>query len=144
MQLIGFAVKKVVAEKFPQFKLGPINTNIEFTNVEEEKAELLKDEAALKISFKFTITYSDSDDKDAQKLGELLFEGDMIFATKDEEVKDLTKAWKKNEIPDKYRLPLINFVLKRCSTKALLLEEDLNLPPHIPFPQIRKGPAKKE
>ena len=68
MQLIGFTIKKVVAEKFPKFKLGPINTNIEFTNVEEEKAELLKDEAAIKINFKFTISYSDSDDKNSQKL----------------------------------------------------------------------------
>ncbi len=144
MQLIGFNLKKITASKSPDFKRGAINTNIEFSDVVREKMDLLKDTEALKIAFTFSITYTEKEqNQDAEKKsesnqGEVTFEGDILFSANKEEAKDITKSWKKKQIPEQYRIPMINFILKRCSVKALSLEEDLNLPSHIPFPQIRK------
>ena len=146
MQLIGFNLNKIKAEKSPAFKRSSINTNIEFIEVEKDKLDLLKDTEALKIAFIFSIAYTDAEakeqkkeEKEEQKHGEISFEGTVLFSANKDESKDLTKSWKKKQIPEQFRIPLINFILKRCSVKALSLEEDLNLPSHIPFPQIRKG-----
>jgi hypothetical protein len=135
MQLIGFNLKKIKAEKSPNYKRSSINTNIEFTDVIKEKVDLLKEATAIKISFIFSVVYSDAEDKETV-LGEISFEGEIVFSADKEETKDITKAWKKKTIPENLKIPLFNFILKRCSTKALTLEEHLNLPSHIPFPPV--------
>ncbi len=139
MQVIGFNLKKILAERSVNFERGPINTNIEFTNIDKEKVELLKDAEALKISFIFSVIYSDQEKKEL-KHGEISFDGDIIMSADKEEAKELTKSWKKKQIPEDTRIPLINYILRKCSTKALLLEDDINLPIHIPFPLVRKNP----
>ena len=139
MQVIGFNLKKILAERSTNFQRGPINTNIEFTDVDKEKLDMLKDLEAIKISFVFSISYADQEKKEELKHGQVSFEGDIILSSTKEEVKNITKSWKKKQIEEDTRIPLINFILKKCSTKALILEDDLNLPAHIPFPQVRKG-----
>jgi hypothetical protein len=147
MQLIGFNLKKISAEKSPKFKTGTMNTNIEFTDVDKQKIDLLKEAEAVKISFLFTVSYTEAekektenDEKKQQleKFGELVFDGDMMLSSTKDEADEIINTWKKKQIPDQFRIPLINYILKKCSTKALSLEDDLNLPLHIPFPQIRK------
>ena len=139
MQVIGFNLKKILAQRSLNFQRGPINTNIEFTNVEKEKVDMLKDLEALKMSFIFSVNYSDQEKKDELKHGEISFEGNILLSSTKEESKDIQKSWKKKQIQENVRIPLINFILKKCSVKALALEEDLNLPSHIPFPQVRKN-----
>ena len=51
--------------------------------------------------------------------------------------KEFIKLWKDKQIPKDRLIPLYNFILKKCSVRALQLEEDLNLQPHIPFPQVK-------
>lgn len=138
MQLVGFGLRKILAERKPTFKRGPVNTNIEFTDVAKEDIEFLKSENAIRVSFVFTVIYSDPEKKDEIKHGEVVFEGDMALSVTKDEFKEITKSWKKNQIPEDLRIPLINFILRKCSTKALALEDDLAIPLHIPFPQVRK------
>mgnify|MGYP001576040919 FL=1 len=52
--------------------------------------------------------------------------------------KEFIKSWKNKEIPKDRMINLYNFILKKCSVRALQLEEDLNLQPHIPFPQVKQ------
>ncbi len=140
MQPIGFNLKKILAQKSLEFKRGPINTNIEFKEVKEEEITLLKDSNALKISFIFSISYAHPEktpDTNIENLGEVSFEGEIMFSVTKDEFKEITKSWKNKQIPDQFRIPLINFILTKCSTKALSLEDDLNIPFHIPFPQVR-------
>ena len=139
MQVIGFNLSKVLAERSPDFTRSAINTNIEFSNVEKEKVDLLKDAEAVKISFKFSVIYEDREKKE-KKNGEVSCEGVIVLSTSKEEAKDFHKSWKKKEVPKDTMIPLYNVILKKCSLKALQLEDDLNLPPHIPFPQIRAQP----
>lgn len=140
MQLIGFNLKKIHAERSPEFKRGAVNTNIEFTDIVKEKIELINNEA-LRISFLFDVVYTEAQNKEL-KLGQIVFEGDILFSADKEESKNILKSWKDKKIPDEIRLQMINLVLKRCSTKAFNLEEDLNLPYHIPL-DIRPSPPQQ-
>ncbi|MDO8508360.1 MAG: hypothetical protein Q7S27_01605 [Nanoarchaeota archaeon] len=139
MQIIGFNLKKVLAEKSENFQRGPINTNIEFTNVDKENLDMIKDNEALKVSFIFSVQYQDAEKKDDLKHGEVSFNGDILISVSKDESKEITKSWKKKQIPEITRIPVINFILRKCSAKALFLEDELNLPIHIPFPRVEKS-----
>ncbi len=145
MQVVGFNLIKILAKRELTYKRSAINTNIEFTNIEKESLPVLKDDEAIKISFKFDITYGDQektpDKKEKEeKQAEISFEGIIILSATKDEAKEYIKNWKKKEVPQESAIPLYNTILKRCSIKALQLEEDLNLPTHIPFPQVRAQP----
>ena len=145
MQVIGCTFTKIAAERSLSFKSNSsINTDIEFTEVNKEEMPLLKEAQALKINFKFGISYSTTPDKKGEKNGEVVFEGNILLSATKDEVKDLLKSWKKKEIPAPVRVPLLNFILKKCSAKALDLEEQLNLPPHIPFPLVKLQPKEEK
>ncbi len=148
MQIIGFNFTKISAEKTPSFKVGSsINTDIEFTNIEEEKVSLLKDGSeALSASFRFTVSYAEQKEKQEKsaKEGELIFEGKIILSATKDEAKDLMKNWKNKELPNNFKMPIFNFLLKKCAPRALELEEELNLPSHIPIPQLHPQPPAQQ
>ena len=139
MQVVGFNLIKISATREMKYERSSINTNIEFTSVEKEELPILKDSEGIKISFKFTIAYGDPEKKE-KKSAELHFEGIILLGTTKEEAKEFLKDWKKKSVPQNTVIPLYNTILKRCSIKALQLEEDLNLPTHIPFPQVKAQP----
>ena len=140
MQVIGFNLTKVLGERKPEIKLGNIDHSFEFINIEKEKLNILKDNEALKISFKYGITYKDSEKKE-EKHGEISFEGNIITVVTKDEMKNIQKDWKSKKISPDLRTGLSNLVLRKCSGKAALLTDDLGLPPHIPIPLIQN---KKE
>ena len=137
MQVIGFNLTKILAERDEKFIKGSINTNIEFSDVKKETVELMKDAELSSIEFKFTINYAKPGNEEEVQ-GFVKFEGRILLATDKEQAKELAKSWKKKEIPEDIKIPLFNIILKKCSTKALMMEEDLNLPNHMPFPQIKR------
>lgn len=136
MKVIGFNLDEMHSKKSFDFKHMAISTDVLFTEVEKTKVDLIKDNEALKIEFKFTVSYKDSEKKDSQEKNEVTISGNILLMVSKEEAKDFLKSWKSKEIPRDKALTLYNFVLKKCSIKALQLEEDTNLPFHIPFPQI--------
>ena len=116
-----------------------MNTHIEFLAVEKEELPFLKDEETYKLTFQYTLTYdNEKDKKKSPSLGEISFQGTIVVKLDKEESKDLTKMWKKKQIPEKMVLPLYNFILKRCTIKSLSLEEDINLPFHLQLPQLKR------
>mgnify|MGYP001608513762 CR=1 FL=1 len=139
-----------------------INTNVTFTDIQKQTADFLKDSDALKTSFKFSVEYTDQDKKEDNKKdreksessktaekskdgspkdkNEISLEGFLLLSVSKDESKEFLKSWKNKEVPKDKVLPLYNFILKKCSIKALQLEEDLGLPLHVPFPQVRPGP----
>ena len=138
MQVVGFNFTKVSAEKATDFeKGGSINTHIEFTDQHKEKSELIKDKDITKLIFKYAVNYEDKDKKE-RKQGEITFEGILLLSTEKDETKNFQKSWKKKEIPKEFTASLYNFILKRCSIKALHMEDDIGLPAHLPLPQVRR------
>ena len=148
MRIIGFNFTKVSAERSIGKTMGKDrSTNIEFENIEEEEeSNLGKDDSKiLKASFKFSINYEEKDKKDTSS-AEVTLTGIIILMATKEEAKDIQKAWEKKELPASFRIPIFNFILRKCSIRALQLEDELNLPLHLPMPRldIEKSNEKKE
>tara|TARA_Y100000310_G_scaffold341674_1_gene441596 strand:- start:1322 stop:1753 length:432 start_codon:yes stop_codon:yes gene_type:complete len=142
MKIIGFNLSKIDANRSNDFKKSSINTNIEFTNVEKEKFDFMKDTNVLKTSFKFSVSYDDEEKKDVSH-GNVNLNGYLALSlTKDEE-KEFTNAWKNKEVPKEKVIPLYNFILRKCSVKAIQIQEELNLPSHLPLPQVKDVQEQK-
>ena len=145
MQVIGFNFTKISASRNKEIKHPSISTNIEFLELEKEKIDLLKEQDSLRLDFMFSILYQNGElrekakDKDKDKvpsMAEVKFEGNIILLSSEEESKELLKGWKKKDIDNNLRLSLFNLILKKCSARALALQEELNIPSHIPIPQV--------
>ena len=133
MQIIGFNLTKISSERFITKELPKerkISTNIEFTNIEKDKQALLNEEV-LQVYFKFSIIYE-------PKIAEIFFEGIIMLKLPPDQIKKVMKTWKKKKFDDSLQMPLLNFVLNKCSIRALQLEEELNLPPHLKLPTLQK------
>lgn len=143
MKIVGFNFTKISSWRSPDFKRTPISTNIEFKDIEKEKLEILTDQEALKVLFNFSIVYQDKEaKKEEDKQGEVSFEGFLVLVATKEEAKDIQKNWKKKKLSPALQIPLYNFILKKCTPKAVFLEDELNLPSHMPIPQV--SAQKKE
>ena len=142
MQIIGFNLTKISASKNEELKNTTIGTNMEFIDLEKTKLEFLKDKETFKVNFQFSVDYQDQESrakskgKDKETQAEINFEGNVAILVADEEAKELTKSWKKKELPSALRVFLFNFIIKKCSSHALMLQDQLNLPTHIQIPQI--------
>ncbi len=146
MQIIGFGFTKITAFKSENFtrNTANINTTMEFTNVLKEEIKLLKDNnEGLKLNFKLSIDYTLQDEKKQEKQdkqdkqGEISFEGYLIISASKEESKNIQKSYKKKQMSPTLLAPLYNFLLKKCTPKAMNLEDEIGLPLHIPIHQIK-------
>ena len=138
MNLAGFNFTKISIEKKgdkPQDL--KISTNIDISEISEIKSEVFKTrEMILGIKFSYVLNY----EKDFAKL---TFEGNVLLAVEPKIAKDVLKQWKDKKIPDEFKFPLFNFILKKANIKALQLEDEMNLPLHMPFPRIGKTEEEK-
>jgi hypothetical protein len=132
MNVIGFNFTRISANKEnKKDKLEKINSNLEFTNIVKESIDMLKEAHVAKIDFKYNIDYQPT-------LAAIDMEGVILIKSEEKEVDKLIKTWKKNKMEDEVKIPLFNLILKKCSIKALQLEEELNLPQHIQLPKLQK------
>jgi len=134
MQVIGFNFEKISAErkeqeKKPEEKIE-INSNISVKDITQEKIGIVKDKPVLKITFEFLVNYKPN-------VADIILRGNILTLVEKDEAKSITKKWKDKKISDDVRIPLFNIILTRCNLKALDLEEQLNLPTHIPLPRIK-------
>jgi hypothetical protein len=137
MKIVGFNFTKISAEKLsdkPE-KLE-IKTNIDIKEIAPIKSNIFKSkEELLGIKFAYTILY----EKDYAKID---FEGAVILSVDSKQSKSITKDWKNKDLKDDFKYPLFNIILTKSNVKALQLEEEFNLPLHIPLPTL--GPGKKQ
>jgi len=133
MQVIGFGFDKISAEKKaskPNVQNININSNINVKSISPEEINILKDKHTLKFEFEFLVDYKPD-------FANILFKGYVVLVVEKDESKDILKKWKNKKIPDDIRLPLFNLIMTKCNLRALQLEEELNLPTHIPLPRIK-------
>ncbi|MBS3099632.1 hypothetical protein J4463_00235 [Candidatus Pacearchaeota archaeon] len=129
-RVLGFGYKKISIERKKENQISKINTNIEITNIVKKELDLFKGKDILDVSYDFKIIYDSA-------VAELDFEGSAIIEVDDKNLfKEIISEWKNKKIPEEFRILVMNVVLSRCNLKALQLEEDFNLPPHIPIPRI--------
>lgn len=129
MQIIGFNLTKIAIEKKEKLISNlQINQSIDIKEVTKEKVPISENDA-LKMKFNFTITYKED-------FAKAEFEGNLILLPEKEELKNFLKEWKDKKVPSEVRIPLFNFIMNKCNIKALVLEDELNLPFHIPLPKV--------
>lgn len=129
MKIIGFAFKKISAEKSESVpKDIKINHNIELKDIVKDKIENLNQEV-LRIEFNFVVKYD-------PKFGEISIQGYVLLALDAEKSKEVLKKWKSKKVSDDIKIPLFNFIMTKCNIKAINLEDDVGLPLHVPMPRL--------
>ena len=74
--------------------------------------------------------------KERNKEGNVLFEGKIILSVNKEELKNITKEWKRKNLPEEVKIPIFNLILRKCTPKAVQLQDEVNLPFHVPMPRV--------
>jgi hypothetical protein len=149
MKILSLQLTKILAERKSELNNPTVNNNIQFLNVEKDSVELLKEHNILKVNFSYNLTYSNKSNSkeitEKDKCGEIIFEGFFLLSVSTEEQKDFEKAWKKKQVPEEHVEPLFNALLRRCTTKAIPLQDELNLPsPFLQVPSVKvQGPPSK-
>ena len=64
--------------------------------------------------------------------------GGIVISAENKEAGEILEKWKEKELSESFRLFLFNFILNKTGIKALQLEDDLNLPYHLPMPSLKK------
>ena len=129
MKIIGFNLTKISIERKekPEKELK-VTQNINLIDITKEKLTISKEEP-LNISFKLDIDYGGD-------FAKIEFKGNIILLPEKEETKKILKSWKDKKLSNEFRNPLFNFIMTKCSIKALALEDELSLPPHIQMPRL--------
>lgn len=138
MKIIGFSLTKISIEK-KENKKGNVSVknSLDVENISEEEVPI-SNKPALKIDFFYIIDYEPN-------VAKVEIKGSVITIDEKEESKDILKEWKsKKTYTHESKLGLFNFILSKCNLKALLLEEELDLPLHIPFPKLVSEQKKEE
>jgi len=134
MKLLGFNFTKIDIEKLSEKTENlKINSNIDISDISEVKQSMLKSKETI-ISVKFSYKINYNPDYAKISLG-----GNLIVSLEPKTAKDILKEWQdNNKIPDDFKVPVFNLILKKSNVKALSLEEEMNLPLHMPMPKVGK------
>lgn len=140
MPVIGMNLKSIEAKKHEEITGAlKLSSNMNITGVKEEDLVPLKSKG-LSVDFEFRIKYIDEKNKN---IAEINIDGNVILIEEDQE--NILKTWKKDKaLPNGVKFEVIRVVSDKCSKKAILLSDDLQLPPP-PFliPQVPKQESKK-
>lgn len=139
MRIAGFNFKKISVEKMEEnVKDLKINTKVDIPNIEILKSDLIrtKDEL-IKIDFEYVVNYEPN-------FAKIELIGHVIVALDSKDAKDVVKHWKDKEMSEELRLSLFNVILRKSNIKALQLEDEMNLPLHIPFPPLKMDKKQEE
>lgn len=133
MKLLGFSFSKISAERFaPNTQGMKINTKLDIKDIKEAKQDMFKPKGDLaSVAFSYEIEYT-------EQIASVLIEGNLIIALDTKLFKEVMKMWKDKQTPEDFKIALLNVIIKKSSVKALALEEEMGLPPHIQFPTLRK------
>lgn len=130
--IINYRLDKIAIQKKSQPK-GTIEAknNLQIKNITEEILSSLTKEKALNMQFAFSVNYEPN-------VASLEIEGNITYMNDPKTIKDILENWTKNKkIKQEIAAPVFNFILSKCNIKALRLEEDLELPFHVPIPRIK-------
>ena len=132
--IVGFGFTKLSAEKKEAAKGKiDINNNVTIKDVQEDSFSLGKEKQqnVLRFIFEFTSKYEPN-------VGNILFEGELLYLEDQKNVKEILTSWKKEKkIPKEIMAGLLNTILTKCNVQALILSQEVNLPPPIPMPKVQ-------
>ena len=138
--IVGFGFTKLSAEKKEAAKGKiDINNNVSIKDIKEDSFSFGNNKQnVIKFIFEFTSKYEPS-------VGNILFEGELLYMEDPKNTKEILTSWKKDKkIPKEIMGGLLNTILTKCNVQALILSQEVNLPPPIPMPkvQLQQAPDK--
>ena len=140
MTIVGFNFTKLEAEKKDMIK-GKINVNnnVSIKGVEEKKFPLGSEkQKVLSFTFEFIAKYDPN-------VGSINLVGDVLFMEESKKAKEILDGWKKDKkLPKEIMPSILNTVLSKCNIQALILSEQINLPPPIPLPKLQPTQAAQK
>jgi hypothetical protein len=139
MKLVGFDFKKISIERFKDSTESlKFNTKLDISSIEPLKSDLLKTrEELLKVEFVYSVLYE-------PEFAKIELAGKMIIAVEPRIAREVLKGWKDKETSEEFRFFMFNVILRKSNIKALQLEEELGLPPHVPLPSVTKENTKEQ
>ena len=137
MKVIGFNFDKISVERHKERPENlKITTNIDVSDIKETKSDMIKTkEELIQAKFSYGVKYEPG-------FATIGLSGNILFALPEDKAKEVLKEWKKKAMPEDFKLAIFNVVLRKSALKALQLEEEMNLPLHIPLPSF-KNPKEK-
>ena len=132
MKILGFGFTKISLEKVKDTMENlKINTGIDVPEIKDLKTDLLKTkEQILGVKFIYTVKYEPG-------IADLEFKGSIVLSLEEKKAKEVLKGWKKKNLPDDFKTVLYNLIMKKSAIRAIQLEDEMNLPLHIPLPTLR-------
>ena len=132
--IVGFGSTKLSVEKKESAKGKiDINNNVTIKDIQEDNFSLGKDKQqnVLRFIFEFTSKYEPN-------IGNILFEGELLYLEEPKKAKEIFTGWKKDKkVPKDLMAGLLNTILTKCNVQALILSQEVNLPPPIPLPKVQ-------
>ncbi|MBS3143646.1 hypothetical protein J4446_02095 [Candidatus Woesearchaeota archaeon] len=131
MGIVSFVFDKISAEKTGKIKEKvDISHNFNIKHVEKTEINIQGNKPALKLSFDFTVNYEPN-------IGNIKMNGNLTYMDKPEELKKLEDQWKKEKkLPVGVTSLVANTILTKANIKALMLSQEVNLPPQIHLPKV--------
>ncbi|MEK6906548.1 MAG: hypothetical protein AABW81_02920 [Nanoarchaeota archaeon] len=137
MKLVGFNFNKINVERYSdRLEDIKINTNVDIIDIKNISNDILKTKEELLITkFTFKVDYSPN-------FAQIELSGTIIFSLDPKDAKQVLKEWESKKINEKFKMDLFSVILRKSNIKSLELEEELNLPLHIPLFSLKKKEDK--
>ena len=140
MPIVGFNFNKILAEKKNLIKTDTqikINSKLGITNVSKEDLPTGKQKSTgLKLDFEFSLDYQPD-------IAIIDIQGFIYYLDEPSKINEILKNWEKEKnIPIDIKKQVLNTIILKSTIKALSLQQEINIPPHMPFPSVE--PVKKK
>ena len=135
MPVVGMSINNIDAKKHAEVSVGvKVSNNTNLKDVKEQNLPGFEKKALL-IEFEFSTQYLAPKDK---KVAEFIIGGHVLVV--DDKYKEIIESWKKNKkLPDDIGIQVVNVIFNKCSKKAIILSDDLQLPSPVPLPFAKKN-----
>jgi hypothetical protein len=133
MRVVGFDFKKISVERFKDtVEELKFNTKVDISSIDTLKSDIFKTkEELLKVEFVYSVMYE-------PEFAKIELTGHIILAVEPRIAREVLRGWKDKQTSDEFRIFMFNIILRKSNIKALQLEDELGLPPHIPLPSLSK------
>ncbi|MFA6023069.1 MAG: hypothetical protein WC781_03200 [Candidatus Pacearchaeota archaeon] len=138
MKVLNFTFNKIsIVKKKEINKPISINTDILIKDIKKQTLAVLEGQDIYIFEYDFVLNYEDYAD--------VLINGYVILMTESSELSaNIEELWKSKNIPNDIKLYLFNYIFSRCHLKALQLEQDIDIPPHIAPPFFSAKPEESD
>lgn len=135
--IVGFEYHNIEVRRSRRVQSNiKVKHNLSFEEVKLVHLPRFDKKPAIELQFTFTVDYTPD-------VAKIVIGGNIIYTHTKDIVERAIKTWEKDKklIPD-VSLEVLNSILTKCNVKALELAEELNLPAHIPLPQLNVAQQK--